>query len=280
MYPRRPGLILVTRLGVVVALAVLIGDATIRVALPARADAVVGTDPVGAHVELDHAGTWVETRPRSGATTTPVGCQRRWIPSGAFELRITPLGDYRQVPMDEPRPGPEYSPYQVWCDADYLGAVWIRPQQFGVDPQAIAERLVRDLPYPPATVGANPSTRGLTGLETRFWVGGYTTAPITDAVTAFGMRVEVEATPGTVSWDFGDGTTHNGASVGSTPTTRSEVAHTFEVRARPTFAVRALLNLAVRWRVNGGPWQGLDPIARSALLSYPVVESRAALVPD
>ena len=88
--------------------------------------------------------------------------------------------------MTVPRPGPEYSVYRVFCDATYVGAVWLRPQQFGVNAFDIAERLVRDLPYPAATVGTNPQTRGLTGLDTWFWVAGYTSAPLADTVTQFG----------------------------------------------------------------------------------------------
>lgn len=274
MYPSRPGLVLVTAAALAGAL-IGLGRLT-----PAAAEtgASASTDPTGAHVELDRRGAWVETPPRAGSATTPTGCQRRWIPSGAFELRATPLGDYRTVPIGAPQPGPEYSVYQVWCATDYLGAIWARPQQFGVDPAVIAERLVRDLPYPAASVAANPATRGLTGLATTFRIDGYTTAPITDVVREFGMEVEVEAVPDSVSWDFGDDTTRAGASTGTRPVL--DVTHTFEIRARPTFPVRALIVLAVRWRLNGGPWQDLDPVVRTALLEYPVVESRAVLVPD
>lgn len=244
--------------------------------------ATANTDPTGAHVEIDHRDhTWRETRASGGSgDAADGGCRRRWIPSGAYELRKTPAGDYRHVPLQTPQPGPEYQPYQVWCDDAYLGTVWIRPQQFGVNPLDIAERLVRDLPYPAATVGANPGARGLTGLETWFWVEGYTGAPIADVVTEFGRSVEVEATPDTVSWDFGDGTTTNGLGMGTPPPGRSTVVHTFETRARPAFPVRAVMRLAVRWRLDGGPWQELRPVARTAVRAYPVVESRAALVPS
>ncbi len=247
----------------------------------ARADtsATSNTDPSGAHVELQRDNTWIEVPSHDGSNTS-TGCVRRWIPSGEFQLRKTPTGDYREVPMTVARPGPEYSVYQVFCDTTYLGAVWLRPQQFGVNPFAIAERLVRDLPYPAATVGTNPQTRGLTGLETWFWVAGYTGAPIADTVTQFGLHVDVEAVPASVSWDFGDGTTARGLGLGTAPPRRSTVVHTFEVRARPAFAVRALVMLSVRWRLNGGPWQALDPVIRTATQAYPVVESRAALVPD
>ena len=64
------------------------------------------------------------------------------------------------------------------------------------------------------------------------------------------------------------------------PPGRSPVTHVFEVRARPTYAVRALIRLSVQWRLDGGPWQTLAPVLRTAVLDYPVVSSRAALVPD
>lgn len=158
--------------------------------------------------------------------------------------------------------------------------MWLRPQQFGVDPRDLADRLVRDLPYPNPSVGAVPATRGLTGLDTWFWVTGYSTAPIRDTVTAFGLTIDVEASVDSVSWDFGDGTTVNGVGLGSPPPGPSAVSHRFEVRSRPTFTVRSLIGLDVRWRVNGGAWQALPPVTRTATRPYPVVESRAALVPD
>jgi hypothetical protein len=168
----------------------------------------------------------------------------------------------------------------VWCDNRFVASVWLRPEQVGVDPRAIAEQLVRDLPYPAATVGASPAGRGLTGLDSWFWVEGYTGAPIVDTVAQFGMTVTVEATPTTVSWDFGDGTTARGAGLGVPPPGRSTVVHTFETRSRPTYPVRALIELSVRWRLGAGPWQPLAPVVRTALRAYPVVASRAALVPD
>jgi hypothetical protein len=239
----------------------------------------VATDPAGAHVERRHGDTWVAGRAATGGAPT-TGCRRRWVLSpGAFALRVTPSGDFRQVPMDPP-PGPGYRTYHVWCDGRFVASVWLRPEQFGVDPRAIAERLVRDLPYPPATVGASPAGRGLAGLESWFWVEGYTGGPIVDTVAELGMTVSVEATPARVSWDFGDGSSADGAGVGVPPPARSTVLHTIETRSRPTFPVRALIGLSVRWRLSAGPWQPLAPVVRTAVRAYPVVASRAALVPD
>ncbi len=275
MHRFHPVLVMITAVTAATVAGLSTGDS----AWSATDSASTSTDPTGAHVELGHTDHVWRERPQTGGAVG-TGCQRRWIPSGEFQLRKTPAGDYRQVPLTEPSPGPEYQTYQVWCNDQYLDTVWIRPQQFGVNPLDIAERLVRDLPYPAARLGTNPATRGLTGLESWFWVEGYTAAPILDSVTEFGMTVDVEAAPSSTSWDFGDGTTANGLGLGSAGPLRSTVVHTFERRARPAFNLRALIVVSVRWRLNGGAWQDLGPVVRTATRSYPVVESRAALVPS
>src|SRR3954452_13251126 len=231
--------------------ALVIGLTLVALTTPAGTDAVdtaaVSTDPVGAHVQLRRDGSWSETRGAAGATGSTTGCRRRWmLLDRPYALRPTPLGQYREVDMDPP-PGPEYQPYQVWCDdgiaETYVDTVWLRPQQFGVDPRVTAEQLLRDLPYPAATVGANPGGRGLTGLESWFWVNGYTGAPIVDAVSQFGLTVTVEATPESTDWDFGDGTVGNRLGLGMPPPAANDVTHVYEVRGRPAYRVRALIRL-------------------------------------
>jgi hypothetical protein len=255
-------------------------------ACPAGADVVdtsaVSTDPAGAHVRLGRDGSWVEPGVRrGGSASAPMQqCGREWVPSpGRFALRRTGSGDLYPVPMD-PAPGPEYVAYQVWYCGVYVASVWLRPQQFGADPRTVAEQVVRDLPYPAATVGANPAGRGLTGLTSWFWVEGYTGAPIVDAVRELGMTVTVEATPSSVDWDFGDDTIGRDLGLGVAPPGRATVGHAYETRGTPAFRVRVLVRLAVRWRLGSGPWQPLAPVVRTAVLDYPVVSTRAALVPD
>jgi hypothetical protein len=182
-----------------------------------------------------------------------------------------------------PRPGPGYVAYHVYCGATYVTSVWLPPDAFGaaapvVDPRAVAEELVRDLPYPAATIGISPDARGLTGLESWFWVVGYSST-LRDAVDGFGLRVEVEATPASVRWDFGDGTTAVTGTLGRAAPARSDVVHTYDERRRRTApGVRATVRLDTRYRVDGGPWEALDPVFRTATRGYPVAESRAALV--
>lgn len=255
---------------------------------PPRAD--VSTDPAGAHVRLSRGGAWAEVRaPRSngddaGGSAPSSGCLRRWVPTPYPNyIRKGPVRPDRHTTPMPPSPGPTYVAYHVFCGATYITSVWLTPAVFlvaaPIDPRAIAEELVRDLPYPAAGIGASPETRGLTGLESWFWVVGYQ-GPLRDAVDELGLLVEVEATPAAVRWDFGDGTAPVAGTLGRAAPDRSDVAHVYEQRRRSTpAAVRAVVRLDARYRVDGGRWLPLDPVFRAATRAYPVAESRAALVP-
>jgi hypothetical protein len=253
----------------------------------------VSTSPAGAHVRLARGGTWIEVRgPRGGdannggGSGTPFGCRRRWVPTQYPNyLRTSPVSpDFHVTPMPA-RPGPGYVAYHVFCGTDYITSVWLPPDAFAaaapvIDVRAIAEQLVRDLPYPAAAIEISPDARGLTGLESWFWVTGYT-GVLRDAVDELGIRVEVEARPASVRWDFGDGTPPAAGTLGRSAPARSDVVHRYEQRSTTTpLAVRATVRLDVRYRVDNEPWQNLDPVFRSATRGYPVAESRAALVPS
>lgn len=246
----------------------------------ARATAV-STDPSGATVVLVRERVWAEVRPgRSGASE---GCLRRWVEAPApFYLRRGRIPDDRRLVPMPPRPTPEHRPYHVYCDGTYVTSVWLLPSAFGgVDLGALVEWMVRHLPYPPAGIGVSPDGRGLTGLESWFWVTGYAGAPIRDTVTGFGFRVEVEAAPQEVRWSFGDGTPELVTpGLGEAPPARSSVAHVFQTRdGGAGYEVRAAIRLGVRWRLNGGPWRAAEPVMRLAARTYAVREVRAALVP-
>lgn len=255
----------------------------------ADTDTTASTDPTGAHVRLVRRGIWIEVRaPRAGGgdggSGSTGGCTRRWVPTNRpVYQRPSPVRpDIQSRPMP-PRPTPAHVAYFVYCGSQYLTSVWLLPTAFdptagALDVLAIAQELARDLPYPPTSVGASPAGRGLTGMESWFWVEGYA-GPVRDAVEAFGTRVEVEARPASVRWDFGDGTPPRFGSLGTPAPARSDVAHTYERRSRGgTPAVRAVVRLDVRFRVDAEPWEALDPVFRIATRDYPVVESRAALV--
>jgi hypothetical protein len=243
----------------------------------------VDTNPTGAHVELGHDLSWVEVGPVAGAGHGGgAGCRRRWVPADVVVIP-TPgaAGDAPSFVLVPP--APDAKPYDVYCDDAYVGLVWATPSQFnGGDLtaalRALAERLVRDLPFPAAGIGVSPDARGLTGLESWYWVTGWDGSPLSDSVAGFGTTVTVEARPARVVWSFGDGAPEVAAGLGRAAPERSSVVHVYERRSGPDgFTVRVRFELAARYRVDGGPWLALDPVERDATRGYPVDEVRAQL---
>jgi hypothetical protein len=252
---------------------------------PADGAAVgASTSPAGARVEIGIGGAYVEQgTPGNGGGTGGGGggCVRRWVPETGIEPGIA---DYLSL-LFGPPPSPAHVPYSVYCGNAFLGAAWILPTEFTVVPSGptaaeIAAGIARDLPYPLVTIGANPAGRGLTGLETWFWLDGYDGTPIVDAVSGFGTAVEVEARADTAVWDFGDDTGPVAAPIRAAVGSPS-ATHRYESRSDDAgFEVRAAFSFSVRYRVDGGDWIDLPPVERAAVRAYEVVDSRAQLVPS
>lgn len=246
------------------------------------ADVGASTSPAGARVQIGVDGAfWEQGAPAGGSQGGggAGGCTRRWVPEASL---VPGVADYLSL-LFGPPPSPEHRPFSVYCDDQFLGAVWILPTEFRVvapGPTAaeIAAGIARDLPYPEVTIAANPNGRGLTGLAAWFWVDGYSGAPIVDAVDGFGTAVVVEARAGEATWDFGDGTFPVTATVGGSRQSPS-ATHGYERRSgHDPFTVTATFLFAVRYRINGGDWIDLPPVERNASRAYEVVESRGQLV--
>ncbi|HZR15565.1 MAG TPA: hypothetical protein VFC33_20190 [Acidimicrobiia bacterium] len=249
----------------------------------------VDTDPAGAHVELGHDLSWVEVggTPAGGAGGSgghSSGCRRRWVPAAEPVAYLEAPAPVFAAPVPlPPAPSPDAKPYNVYCDGAYVWTVWATPSQFnGGDMTAaarsLAESLVQDLPFPAVGIGISPQDRGLAGLESWFWITGYDGATIVDSVSGFGTTVTVEARPTGVQWSFGDGTDTVPGDFGRAYPARSTVTHTYERRSGSDgFVVEADLALDARYRVNDGPWQPLDAVARGATATYRVDEARSQL---
>lgn len=261
-----------------------------RAAADTRVD--VDTDPRGAHVELGHDLSWVETGGRpghgggGGSGGNGTGCRRRWVPAAEPVAYVEAPAPVFAAPVAlPPPPTPDAKAYNVYCGDAYVWTVWATPTQFnGGDLTAaargVAERLVRDLPFPAVAIGVSPQERGLTGLESWFWVTGYDGRTIVDSVAGFGITVTVEARATGVTWSFGDGSDVVAGDFGRAYPARSTVTHTYERRSGPGgFTVDADLTLDARYRVNGGPWERLEGVARAASITYRVDEARSQLQP-
>ena len=179
--------------------------------------------------------------------------------------------------------GPGANVYWVLCNGSFVGLVSIGPDDLAapraaraVDARAIAERVVRTVPVGDVAIGVRPRTRGVTGIPSLFWVEGYDGSPVERRVDELGVVVDVAVTLGHVRWDFGDGATLEGGALGEAWPARSSVRHTYAASSPPggyPLAVDVTLNAG--FRVDGGPWQALPPLRRSARSSHAVAEIEA-----
>lgn len=164
----------------------------------------------------------------------------------------------------------------IWVDMCDFMSVDACPSSPTVDPLVLARRVRDNLPVPGFTIASNPR-RGLVGLKTWFWVEGGG-RPLSDSLSAFGTRVDVEATPVIYRWDFGDGTIKTTRSPGRPYPQRSPVRSMYERSSAghpDGYRVSVTAVFEVRWRVNGGRWRSLPSISRSFERFYPVAESQA-----
>lgn len=167
----------------------------------------------------------------------------------------------------------------VFCDGVFVGNEWIEPGvvDVGAAARAEAQRWVDTVPVPTPTIVTAPPTEAITGLPTWFWTSGYTGEPITASLSALGHPVEVRMTAGTATWHFGDGTTSTGT-LGQADT--ATVSHTYTTRSTAddpdgAHRLQVTLDLHPAYRVDGGPWQDLDPITVDATRDLVVREIQA-----
>jgi hypothetical protein len=144
-----------------------------------------------------------------------------------------------------------------------------------VDPLQLALSARDQLPVPSGRINANP-TRSLVGLPTFYWFEGYDGRPLTKTTSAFGVTVQVQATPTAFRWDFGDGATMTSSDLGRAFPQHSTITHTYQA-ARPGVTVTCRFEFAVRWRVPGGPWTPLAPLSRAATATLEVAESQTVI---
>lgn len=182
-------------------------------------------------------------------------------------------------------------PWIVRCDNGYFAIVWLPidtapadieivvVQGDSVDPASVAAELLDHVPVPGIVIGVNPTT-GLVAVPSWFWIEGYDGAPIIASDTLGDVTVEVEITPTGYRWSFGDGATLGTTSLGQSYPQESDIRHTYEqssLSVGGSFAVTVEITFSARYRVNGGPWQPLEPITRSFTAAYPVQQLQSIL---
>jgi hypothetical protein len=245
-------------------------------ATPVRADTRphvdAGTDPGGATVHVIEGS--VTGGAGGGRNGSADGCTFRYVATTALVYK------FPQARFDAPRdlppaPSPFHQAFDLFCGDTYIATVWAIPQAAAAAiGAAFARELLARVEFPPVTIAARPA-RGLTGLESWFWIDGTDGAPITLSRAEFGISVDLEVRLVGVDWGFGDGPPVH-AGLGAAYPKRSSVTHTFEAKGARN--VTAAFRFVARYRVDGGEWIDLGPVPRTVARAYDVVEIRSLLV--
>ncbi len=203
----------------------------------------------------------------------------------SYELSLGNIGTYSGYWKDSPsktsvlarRTCSDGTDEFVWVDGcAFLDLGRMCPEVASVDPVVLAREARDRLTVPGIRISSNPR-RGLVGIRSWFWIEGGG-RPLSESLSRFGIRVDVEARPVSYEWDFGDGAIKTSNSPGRPYPRRSEVTHTYErssAHFTDGYPVSVAVVFDVRWRTNGGRWRALPGITRVSERFYRVAESQA-----
>ncbi len=131
-----------------------------------------------------------------------------------------------------------------FCDIPAEAAATIQ-----LTPDMVASAFAR-IPLPPSKLVVQPPNgRTLVNFETNFYTES---EPFTRSVTLLGQRVQLEITPASFGWRFGDGESRSTSSPGSAYPDL-EVTHRYLRKGRVAASVDTTYTAS--YRVNGGPSQ-------------------------
>ena len=232
-----------------------------------------GTDPNGATVHVIDGSVTGESG--GHGRTTNDGCARRYVATTELVYK------FPQARFDAPRdlaPAPSlfHQAFDVYCGDTYLTTVWAIPQAAAAAIGAqFARELLARVEFPPVTIAASPR-RGLTGLDSWFWIDGTDGSPITLTRSDLGITVDLEVRLVGVAWDFGDGT-HLDAGLGKVfPAAVRRHAHLRDARPSRRRARRSGSRRATASTAATGSTSARSPAPSTG--SYDVVEVRSLLV--
>ncbi len=118
---------------------------------------------------------------------------------------------------------------------------------------AVVLNALRRIGLPALEVRIQPEDKTLVNFDTIFYAEPQT---VTRDLTLLGQRVQVEATPASFAWSFGDGEAATTSTPGA-PYPAKDIVHKYfdaHVTVEPSVAV----TYTARFRVNGGAWRDVD----------------------
>lgn len=209
---------------------------------------------------------------------------------------IVPVARPRPAPAQAAQPGQGPGAWYVWkcsgegsADTLYRPPVWIADgEQPGAaqlpSPEELAQMARRQLRLPSPTISANPAGDQLVNLPTWMWLssGG---DPVTATASVPGVSVTTTATPGSVTWSMGDGSTVlcNGAgtpyAAGGDPAAPSpDCGHVYRRSSAgqpgQAFGVTATVHWTVSW-FGAGQGGTFPDMTTTSTTSFRVAESQA-----
>lgn len=124
----------------------------------------------------------------------------------------------------------------------------------GEDPAAVVNAAVyqafREVPLPETVLHIQPPDgTTLVNLETNFFT---TAEPFTTTLTVLGYTVDLDITPTSYTWDFGDGTTTTTTTPGA-PYPHLDITHVYTRTG--TYPTRLTTTWSADFRVADRPWQ-------------------------
>ena len=165
-------------------------------------------------------------------------------------------------------PDPQQRLWQLWGRLPNGGWTTVTTGCFGGAPPAYEPPTVtpgdvltalRRVGLPELRTVVEPADKTLVNFDTNFYTEPQ---PVTLALTLLSQRVEVEATPASYRWDFGDGTSATTSDPGSAYPALT-ITHRYE-DARVTVHPSVETTYTARFRVGGGEWQDVGGTVTAA----------------
>ena len=119
-------------------------------------------------------------------------------------------------------------------------------------------RAFQRIPLPELRAIAQPGTKTLVNLETIFHVDA---EPLTRTVTLLNQRVDLDITPTSFHWTWGNGRETTTTSPGA-PYPSKAVTHRY-LDADETVHATVTVTWTARWRTNGGAWADVPGSVRT-----------------
>lgn len=194
--------------------------------------------------------------------------------------------------QQQPPPGQSGAWYVYQCsgqgyaDALYRPPIWIpNGAQPGPSPEQLAQQAYNQLRLPPPQIHASPAETQLVNLPTWLWMDRGQWRPQTATASVPGVSVTATATPQSVTWSMGDGSTITCQGAGSPfpaggdPKAASpDCGHTYRQTSQGqpnnTYPVAATVHWTVTW--SGAGQGGTFPdLTTTSNATFAVAESQA-----